>query len=107
MCGGCHEARDKTTVINPGITMANSIGPTNAMGLVPRTQRLSTAAELASPATAPDRLIGMAWDKALQPTFDTKCINCHDGTPSAANPTYQIIDPAAPAGTPPVFTWIA
>lgn len=94
VCGGCHENRAATTVINPGITQAAAIGPTDAMGLVARNRRMSTDAELAAADTAPDRLIGMAWDKAIQPIFDAKCISCHDGTPSAANPSYQIVDPA-------------
>jgi hypothetical protein len=93
VCGGCHENRAETTVINPGITQAAAIGPTNAMGLVARSRRMSTDAELASPTTAPDRLIGMAWNKAIQPIFNAKCVSCHDGTPSAANPSYQIVDP--------------
>jgi hypothetical protein len=94
VCGGCHEDRAGTTVINPGITQAAAIGPTSAMGLVPRLERASTDAELASPTTAPDRLIGMAWDKALQPVFDAKCVSCHNGTAGPANATYQIVDPA-------------
>ena len=94
VCGGCHESRSATTVINPGITQAAAIGPSDAMGLVARDRRMSTDAELSSPTTAPDRLIGMAWDKAIQPMFDAKCISCHDGTPSAANPSYEIVDPA-------------
>jgi hypothetical protein len=93
VCGGCHENRAETTVINPGATMASTIGPTDAKGLVSRNRRLSTDAELSSPTTAPDRLVGMAWNKAIQPVFDAKCVSCHDGTPSAANPTYQIVDP--------------
>lgn len=93
VCGGCHESRSKTTVINPGITQAAAIGPTDAMGLVSRNRRMSTDAELSAPDTSPDRLVGMAWDKAIQPVFDAKCISCHDGTPSAANPTYTIVDP--------------
>ncbi|HEX5063674.1 MAG TPA: hypothetical protein VFV99_30055 [Kofleriaceae bacterium] len=93
VCGGCHENRATTTVINPGITQAAAIGPTDAKGLVSRARRISTDAELSSPTTAPDRLVGMAWNKAIQPVFDAKCVSCHDGTPSAANPTYQIVDP--------------
>ncbi len=93
VCGGCHESRSATTVINPGITQAAAIGPTDAMGLVSRNRRMSTDTELSAPDTAPDRLVGMAWDKAIQPVFDAKCISCHDGTPSAANPTYTIVDP--------------
>ncbi len=93
VCGGCHENRAETTVINPGITQAAAIGPTDAKGLMSRARRMSTDAELSSPTTAPDRLVGMAWDKAIQPIFDAKCVSCHDGTPSAANPTYTIVDP--------------
>lgn len=94
VCGGCHENRATTTVINPGITQAAAIGPTDAMGLVARSRRMSTDAELASTTTPPERLIGMAWDKAIQPIFDAKCVSCHDGTPGPANPTYQIVDQA-------------
>jgi hypothetical protein len=91
VCGGCHENRATTTVINPGITQAAAIGPTNAMGLVARERRLSTDAELSSPTTSADRLIGMAWNKAIQPVFNAKCISCHNGDP-ATNPTYEIRD---------------
>jgi len=94
VCGGCHENRALTTVINPGITQAAAIGPFDAKGLLPRASRLSTDTQLSSPTTAPSDLMGMAWDKAIQPVFDAKCVSCHDGTPSAANPTYQIVDPS-------------
>ena len=93
VCGGCHENRAETTVINPGITQAAAIGPTSAMGLVARDRRLSTDAELSSINTAPDRLIGMAWNKAIQPVFNANCVSCHNGVASAANPSYQIVDP--------------
>ncbi|HEY5947679.1 MAG TPA: hypothetical protein VIV40_19380, partial [Kofleriaceae bacterium] len=94
VCGGCHENRAETTVINPGITQAAAIGPTDAKGLVARSRRLSTDTELSSPTTAPDRLVGMAWNKAIQPIFDAKCTSCHNGVAGPANPTYQIVDPA-------------
>ena len=99
VCGGCHEDRTRTTNVDPGITQAFAIGPTDARGQVARAGRLSTLPDLANPnlittvngKTAGDeKLVGMAWDKALQPVFDAKCISCHDGTPSAANPTYTI-----------------
>jgi hypothetical protein len=102
VCGGCHEDRAKATVINPGITMAAGIGPTNAMGMVPRAQRMSTDAQESSPTTPPDQIVGVAWDKAIQPIFDAHCTSCHEGTPGPANPTYTITDPNDPSST---FTW--
>lgn len=102
VCGGCHENRATTTVINPGITQAAAIGPTDAMARVPRAQRLSTDAELASATTAPDQLVGMAWDKALQPIFDAKCVSCHGDSNVAGIAPYTITDPATGAV---VSTW--
>jgi hypothetical protein len=92
VCGGCHENRATTTVINPGITQAAAIGPTPAMGLVERKRRMSTDAELSATNTAPDRLIGMAWNKAIQPVFNANCISCHNGVAGPANPSYQLVD---------------
>lgn len=101
VCGGCHEDRVKSTVVDPGITQAFAIGPTDARGLVARNSRVSTLGDLQNPnlittvngKTAGDeRLVGMAWDKAIQPIFDAKCVSCHDGTPGPANPTYTITD---------------
>ncbi|MDB4955020.1 MAG: hypothetical protein JWO36_2589 [Myxococcales bacterium] len=102
VCGGCHEDRAKTTVINPGITQAAAIGATMAMGDKTRAQRVSSLTDLASPTAPLDSLVGMAWDKAVQPIFDAKCVNCHNGVAGPANPTYQIVDPMNPAAT---FTW--
>lgn len=99
VCGGCHEDRVKTTVVDPGLTQAFAIGPLDARGTAPRAQRLSTLPDLQNAdlittqngkTVGDDRLLGMAWDKALQPVFDAKCISCHEGTPGAANPTYTI-----------------
>ncbi|MBA3499562.1 MAG: hypothetical protein H0T65_04260, partial [Deltaproteobacteria bacterium] len=99
VCGGCHEDRVKTTVVNPGLLEASVIGPTDARGTAARNTRLSSLADLANAnlittqngkTIGDERLLGMAWDKALQPVFDAKCISCHEGTPSAANPTYTI-----------------
>ena len=102
VCGGCHEDRTATTNVNPGVTQAFAIGPTPAMGLVPRAQRLSSDADLANPnlidpttGAGNEKLVGMAWDKAIQSVFDAKCIGCHEGTPGAANPTYSIMDPVS------------
>ena len=38
-CGGCHESRTETTVIQPGITDAVAIGPTDLMSTVARFDR--------------------------------------------------------------------
>ena len=86
VCGGCHEDRAKTTVINPGITDAASIGPTAMYGTTPRAQRLSND-------FSRDKIMGVAWDKTLQPMFTAKCASCHNGTPGPANPSYTISNP--------------
>jgi hypothetical protein len=67
---------------------------------VTRADRKSTLADLTNPnliSTAPggkaaghDKLIGMAWDSAVQSVLTAKCVTCHDGTPGAANPSYTI-----------------
>ncbi|HUH00480.1 MAG TPA: hypothetical protein VML75_00715, partial [Kofleriaceae bacterium] len=40
-----------------------------------------------------DQTVGIPWDGALQPLFDSKCVSCHDGTAGPANPSYTIMDP--------------
>ncbi len=77
MCGGCHEDRAKTTVIQPGQILA--LASTPASFDKPRALRRSDQW------TQPDKVVGVPWDKALQPIFDAKCVSCHDGTPGAAN----------------------
>ncbi len=86
VCGGCHEDRAKTTVINPGITQAFSIGPTEMYGSVPRANRQSTD-------FSRDKIMGVAWDKTLQPIFTAKCASCHNGVAGPANPSYTISNP--------------
>jgi len=109
VCGGCHEDRAKSTIINPGITMAAAIGPTNAMGLTARANRISSATDLAdanliqADGTGADKLVGMAWDKAIQPIFDAKCTSCHNGVAGPNNPTYQIVDPMTGMSTSYTF----
>lgn len=99
VCGGCHEDRVKTTVVDPGQLDAFAIGATPAMGNTPRAQRLASAADLANPnliqanGAGAEKLVGMAWDVAIQPVFDAKCVSCHNGTPGPANPSYTIMDP--------------
>lgn len=103
VCGGCHEDRAASTIINPGITDAAAIGPTPAFGLTPRDQRLSND-------FSRDKIMGVAWDKALQPMFDAKCIGCHNGDPNLkgpdgklANPTYTLTDPKTGTSTTHTF----
>ncbi|HKE18294.1 MAG TPA: hypothetical protein VKB80_25625 [Kofleriaceae bacterium] len=85
-CGGCHESRSATTVIEPGVTDAIVIGPDDLMSTVARFDRVTT--DQATP-------VGIPWDTALQPIFDAKCAmgGCHDGTPGAANKSFTITDP--------------
>ncbi len=84
-CGGCHEDRAKTTVIQPGVTQAVISGPINVDR--PRAMRQSTTYTQAG-------VVGVPWDKALQPIFDAKCIGCHDGDPSKpGNKSLTFTDP--------------
>lgn len=85
-CGGCHEDRAKTTVIQPGITQAVAIGPNDLRSDLSRDQRKSTDFSMNS-------IMGVPWNQALQPIFDAKCVSCHEGTPGPANPSYTIMDP--------------
>ncbi|HTL34353.1 MAG TPA: hypothetical protein VL326_14600, partial [Kofleriaceae bacterium] len=101
VCGGCHENRAETTVINPGITQAAAIGPTDAMSAISRAQRMSSDLQLVSANTPADELVGMAWDKALQPVFDAKCVSCHGDSNTAGIAPYMITDPKT--GT--TITW--
>jgi hypothetical protein len=73
-CGGCHEDRAKTTVIQPGITMALATGSPPNLDR-PRADRRSTDYSHA-------KVVGVPWDKALQPIFDAKCAGCHNGDAS-------------------------
>lgn len=82
-CGGCHEDRAATTVINPGVTEAVAFGPMNFDA--PRVARRSTT-------FTRDQVVGVPWDQALQPIFDAHCVECHDGTPGPANRTITFTD---------------
>jgi len=84
ICGGCHEDRTKTTSVTPGLLDGFAAGAANLMADKPRSQR-----QQATP-MAPTAVVGIAWDKHLQPMFDTKCISCHDGSATAANPSYTV-----------------
>jgi hypothetical protein len=96
VCGGCHENRTSTTNVTPGLLDTFASGAAELFGTTPRAQRVKTA-----PASATE-VVGVAWDKQVQPIFDAKCISCHDGTPGPANPSYTIVDATTGAV---VLTW--
>jgi hypothetical protein len=89
-CGGCHEDRASTTVIQPGLTQAVAAGPA--------TFDLARAQRRSNTFTQKD-VFGVPWDKALQPIFDAKCASCHNGVPGPGNKSLTITDP-----TPPGYT---
>lgn len=95
-CGGCHEDRAKTSVIQPGVTQAVVIGPDDLKSVIARVDRKSTDFSRAN-------VVGVPWDLALQPIFDAKCVSCHNGTPGPANPSYTITDPETGATQTVVF----
>ena len=85
-CGGCHESRTATTTIDPGLTDAIAAGPTVfTKTTAPRADRMSND-------FSRDNIVGVAWDKALQPIFNDNCVSCHNGQPGDANPTYIVTD---------------
>jgi hypothetical protein len=69
-CGGCHEQRDTTTVIQPGLIEALAAGPAKLDR--PRAERTSTTYTRAE-------VVGVPWDVALQPILTAKCAGCHNG----------------------------
>jgi hypothetical protein len=74
-CGGCHEDRAKTTVIQPGITMAIAKGPNDLYRV--RADRINKTGTYTA-AT----VVGVPWEQALQPMFTAKCASCHHGDPA-------------------------
>ena len=88
ICGGCHESRSSTTLVQPGLLHAVVQGPVNAMSDVPRANRQSTT-------YTRDQVRGVPWDLAIQPIFNNNgCVTCHNGVPGPANPTFTLIDNA-------------
>ena len=82
-CGGCHESRTDTTVIEPGITDAIAIGPDDLMSSVGRFERVSGGANV----------VGIPWDEVLQPIFTANCVDgCHNGVAGPANKSFTITD---------------
>ncbi|HTM21919.1 MAG TPA: hypothetical protein VL172_15465, partial [Kofleriaceae bacterium] len=93
-CGGCHEDRAATTVIQPGITQAVAIGPSDLMSTVARFDRRSDTFTRDAMVGIPwDDAVGTPGDGAIQAIFDAKCVSCHNGVAGAANPSYTIMDP--------------
>ncbi len=107
VCGGCHENRATTTVINPGITQAAATGPFEAMGTVPRLQRMMAPADttnanlIAADGTGIEKLVGMSWGGAdptasatgaIQQVFNDNCVSCHGPDNKAGIPGYTITD---------------
>lgn len=93
-CGGCHEDRAASTVIQPGITQAVAIGPTDLKSTVGRYSRLSSNFTRDATVGIPwDVTVGSPGDGAVQAIFDAKCVSCHNGVPGPANPSYTIMDP--------------
>lgn len=107
VCGGCHEDRAKTTVIQPGGTMAGAQGPLDAMSTVPRSARKTADADLyrnnviAADGSGADKLIDVAWGPAnpavagpgsVQQVFDDNCVSCHGPDNQAGIPGYTITD---------------
>jgi hypothetical protein len=85
VCGGCHESRTEPITIAPGSSLLQVTDAPDLYSTVPRQNRLSDTFTY-------DQVMGVPWDKALQPIFDKHCIDCHDGTPGAANPSYTVTD---------------
>jgi hypothetical protein len=85
VCGGCHENRTDPIMIAPGSSLLQVSDALDLSSTVPREQRLSDDTSYA-------KVMGVPWDKTLQPIFDTHCVECHDGTPGAANKSYTVTD---------------
>lgn len=117
-CGGCHEKRGGTQVVQPGLSEAFANGPANLalpyeMRRMPDPEAVdyaAAAARLIWPedpqyADAP-RLTGLPWDLAIQRIFDDAgCVSCHDGTPGPANPSIVIRDTMSENPTETVWTF--
>jgi hypothetical protein len=94
LCGGCHEDRTRTTNVQPGQLEAFAIGAVPMYGNALRAERMSTD-------FSRDKIMGVAWDQALQPMFNAKCVSCHGDSNTAGIPPYTIMDPV----TGETITW--
>ncbi len=89
VCGGCHEDRTGTTNVDPGQLEAFAIGATQMHADDTRVQRQQTSN------FSRDQIMGVAWDKTLQPIFDAKCVSCHGDSNVAGIAPYTITDPVS------------
>ncbi|HEY0481545.1 MAG TPA: hypothetical protein VGD37_28710 [Kofleriaceae bacterium] len=86
-CGGCHERRTQTTNVKPGVIDALVAADNKLMSDKPRSARLNNAPMSAT------QIVGVAWNKLLQPMFDANCVTgCHDANNSAGVAGYTIKD---------------
>jgi hypothetical protein len=86
-CGGCHEKRTQTTNVKPGVVDAQVAADNKLMSDKPRSARLNNAPMSAT------QIVGVAWNKLLQPIFDANCVTgCHDANNSAGVAGYTIKD---------------
>jgi hypothetical protein len=85
VCGGCHESRTEPIALGPGSSLLQVAGAPDLFSMVDRRNRLSDTFTY-------DKVMGVPWDKAIQPIFDAHCVDCHDGTPGLANPSYTVTD---------------
>lgn len=85
ICGGCHESRTEAIALAPGSSLLQAANAPDLFSSVARIDRKSNIYSY-------DKVMGVPWDKALQPIFDRACVDCHDGSAGAANPSYTITD---------------
>jgi hypothetical protein len=89
ICGGCHESRTKTTNVTPGLLDTFANGATKLMSDKARLDRQKLVLDPANPSS----VVGVAWDKHVQPIFTQSCVTgCHDANNTAGIPGYQIQD---------------
>jgi len=97
VCGGCHEDRTATTNVLPGVLDAFVLGAAPLKGTVARADRKNL-----TPAAAKD-VVGVAWDKIVQPIFTANCVEgCHNAANDANVPSYMIVDTT---GINPPIVW--
>jgi hypothetical protein len=86
VCGGCHESRTESITLAPGSSTLQAAGaaPLDYPGVARKDRKSSDFSY--------DKVMGVPWDQAIQPIYDAHCIDCHDGTPGAANPSYTLMD---------------
>lgn len=70
ICGGCHQDRTKTTVVQPGLLHAVVQGPVRMFDTALRDDRMSTT-------YTRDGAVGAPWAESIQPIFNARCVSCH------------------------------